>query len=475
MKRNKKFSLVRYQSEEEQKYKELFQITAKFHSTMDIDSLLFEMIETLKRLYPSLEYYIFLSNDNQQYINLPVKDLEYNSDNEAAMRAYVSGVAAVQEDLYPVLYAPLKGKQGVYGVLQAISKSEAKFQKGQIEFISLLANAAGSALENVKLYEQSRRLIEDLQLINDTSHKLNSTLRLKETIQFLHTQIASSFKASAVGFVYFDGGNPLVLPGSSDTFFGTKGAAVIEYLTAAMSKDKEGIFIANIGSKMDSGTCHYQSLMAVPMVQSDSLIGMCIALHEDIYAFTFERFKLLRELIHHSTLALTNSMLREELERMVITDHLTQLFARKYLNEAIELSMKKDKQGTFIMVDLDDFKKINDTYGHQTGDEVLIQVARLIKSYIRTTDIGARWGGEELAIYLPGVSLEQGMAVAERIRVTVKEQTTPPITISCGLSCWSADKEDEMKQLFNRADTALYEAKNAGKNRVYYKLKVPAQ
>nr|WP_249316887.1 GGDEF domain-containing protein [Bacillus sp. FJAT-50079] len=154
---------------------------------------------------------------------------------------------------------------------------------------------------------------------------------------------------------------------------------------------------------------------------------------------------------------------------MVITDQLTQLYARNYLDEAIKRSMKIDQEGTFILVDLDDFKAVNDTYGHQIGDEVLIQVAESIRKHLRSTDIGARWGGEELAIYLPGVSLEDGIAVARRLREYVPKETSPKVTISCGISSWKYEQEDEVKNLFNRADTALYEAKRGGKNQIAIK------
>ena len=128
-------------------------------------------------------------------------------------------------------------------------------------------------------------------------------------------------------------------------------------------------------------------------------------LQKEPYYFSFDNFKLLQSLIHHSSLAMANSILREELEKMVITDHLTQLRSRNYLDKQMGESMQEDEEGTFILIDIDNFKKVNDTYGHQIGDDILVQVANLIQSNIRESDIGARWGGEELAIYLPKVPL----------------------------------------------------------------------
>jgi diguanylate cyclase (GGDEF)-like protein len=202
------------------------------------------------------------------------------------------------------------------------------------------------------------------------------------------------------------------------------------------------------------------------MVQSDSLKGCVLVLHKNPYHFSFDMFKLLQSLIHHSTLALTNSLLREELETLVKTDHLTQLFSRNYFNHSIENSMQMDRQGTFVLIDIDNFKQINDTYGHQIGDEVLVQVANIIRNNIRENDVGARWGGEEIAVYLPQVDLEAGIAVAERIVKRVRDNTSPMITISCGVSYWNAEIDKNFNQLFSRADKALYSAKNKGKNQV---------
>ncbi len=128
--------------------------------------------------------------------------------------------------------------------------------------------------------------------------------------------------------------------------------------------------------------------------------------------------------------------------------------------------MESDAVGTFLLVDLDNFKAINDTYGHQVGDEVLKQVAVIIRENIREFDIGARWGGEELAIYLPRVDLSTGISVADRLVQKVELSTKPKITISCGVGHWKKGHADSPITLFKRADEALYHAKGTGKNKV---------
>lgn len=457
--------------EQERRYKQLFRVTEKFHSSMDMDAVLGEIIHTLQEVYPMFTHYLMLSHDNNAHSNLPIKDLEYDSENVCAMQAYLTGTFQVEDSVCEKrtnLYAPLKGKQGVYGVLQVIAPNTMMFAKNEVEFITLLANTAGSALENAQLYQQSRRLISDLQLINETSHKLNSNLRLNEAISFMAEQIIASFGAEEVGFIGAteDFQNIKVFQGSTDFFFTDEATAYIQYMLKRIHFGKEPLFIGDMSFKDKSLQTKYKSIMAVPMIQSEVIKGFVLVMHQESYHFTFETFKLLQSLIHHSTLAFTNAILREEQEKMLILDHLTKLYSRNYLDEKIQRSMAKDEQGTFVLIDIDNFKQINDTYGHQVGDEVLIQVASIIQSNIRETDIGARWGGEELAIYFPKVCLDIGLLIAKRVVEKVSNETNPKVTISCGISYWNVETKDSFTTLFKRADLALYQAKETGKNKV---------
>ena len=167
----------------------------------------------------------------------------------------------------------------------------------------------------------------------------------------------------------------------------------MDYFKEKILKDKDSLFIGDLKLPTIDHESHlFKSVMAVPMIQSNVLKGFVLVMNHEPYAFSFETFKLFLSLVHHSTLAFTNTILREELEKMVVTDHLTKLYSRNYLDEKIQESMHVDAGGTFILIDIDDFKSVNDTYGHQIGDEVIVQVANIIKANIRGTDIGVSLG-----------------------------------------------------------------------------------
>jgi len=125
-----------------------------------------------------------------------------------------------------------------------------------------------------------------------------------------------------------------------------------------------------------------------------------------------------------------------------------------------------------ILSDIDDFKKLNDTYGHQAGDMVLINVAKVIKESIRQIDVASRYGGEEFAIILPSTEIHEALIVAERIRESIEnmcvvhDSTELKVTISIGVTQYDPARDKTKTPLIERADKALYLSKRNGKNMV---------
>ncbi|BCD60779.1 MULTISPECIES: GGDEF domain-containing protein [unclassified Nitratiruptor] len=159
-------------------------------------------------------------------------------------------------------------------------------------------------------------------------------------------------------------------------------------------------------------------------------------------------------------------------------DYLTELFNRRKFEEYFQKLLQEfnetdGKPFSLIILDIDNFKKINDTYGHLLGDEVLKNLSSLIKTFLHSAHIPARIGGEEFAILLPETSLDEAKIIAERLRKTVENRTIPiaegdlNFTVSIGVA--QVQKGDTMDSLIQRADEALYAAKRNGKNMVIAK------
>jgi diguanylate cyclase (GGDEF)-like protein len=166
----------------------------------------------------------------------------------------------------------------------------------------------------------------------------------------------------------------------------------------------------------------------------------------------------------------------ELLKELSNTDPLTHLNNRRYLTKALNSELlRAERTGdclSLIIVDIDHFKKINDTYGHQNGDKVLTTIADVTQAHLRCYDIAARYGGEEFVLVLPGTSLAGGTEVAERLRAEVEAISFAPpldklsVTISLGVALFPSPLTDDMESLIRQADEALYRAKQQGRNRV---------
>lgn len=456
----------------------LLKVTQKFHSSMDVNAILEEVLEALYEAYPTFQVDLLLSLDWEVADHLPIHLLDYqgNANNDLAAKAYLTGELQAQDFLderKTILYIPLKGKQGIYGVFRMKAANTLFFEEGELKFIQVLADTAGSAIENAELYQQSQQQIANLQLINQTSQQLNEKFKLSDVIQFMVNQVKKNFAIDELGFLLFDNqwtGKEVMVEGSSPYFSTEEARVELAPLIGKIKQKKEGIFLGNCDDKSIYQSSTYSSIMAVPMIHNQEVIGMVIGLGIKRYSFSFDTYKLFRSIVQHSTLVFVNSMLHEELEQLVITDYLTKLYTRKYLDEQVTQSLKVDQFGSFILIDIDEFKQVNDKYGHQTGDEVIIQVANIIKDQLKDKDaLAARWGGEELAIYLREIGKEDAIQIAESIRRNVEECCDYGVTVSCGVSCWSSDTGNRsLNILFNHADSAMYKAKNQGKNQVVY-------
>nr|WP_276509984.1 GGDEF domain-containing protein [Niveibacterium umoris] len=155
---------------------------------------------------------------------------------------------------------------------------------------------------------------------------------------------------------------------------------------------------------------------------------------------------------------------------MAQRDRLTGLFNRHRLEELMpELVAEAHKSGgsfSLVVIDLDHFKQINDTYGHAGGDQVLVAVAAALRGTSRPQDIAVRYGGEELLLVLPGIALPQASLGAERLRRHVESLAPDGIPVTCSIGVAALKPGESFESLFKRADAAVYEAKNLGRNQV---------
>jgi len=170
---------------------------------------------------------------------------------------------------------------------------------------------------------------------------------------------------------------------------------------------------------------------------------------------------------------------KEEVEYLSVTDHLTKLYNRRYFSESIEREFEKAvnqrENLCFLMIDTDNFKIYNDTYGHLQGDEMLVSVAKVLKKIVRRSgDLVFRMGGEEFGILLPNTAYNWALLFAEKVRLAISEMKVPLIngteetsmTVSVGVACVMPQAGESPETLMKLADNNLYKAKETGRNRI---------
>jgi len=452
----------------------LYDAVRRLHDQIDVPSLLKETIRIIETLFPGAELELHLSQDYAA-VDRRVKPLVFKQGvDEICARSFLESrpITEYGEDGSVEVAVPFSGKQAVYGVLDLKLKA-GEWNEGELPAFVMLAEEAGSAFEHAKLYEQSNLLISELQLINDIAKRLNQSLRPKEIFEFVTSEFLNVFKAEFCCVLQYDREECRFIVMSSNIPALVDETFPADYgFCGIVMQTKEPLIISDyresdsVESKLMAVT-GAKSLIASPIFVGGEVGGVIFIAHRSANFFSYDNYKLLQVISSHVGLAIANATLHAAVRRMVITDNLTGLHARHYLNEQIQKRQRHDPSGSLILVDIDYFKRVNDTYGHQIGDRILVQVSNVIKSCIRETDIAARWGGEELAVYLPIVRIEQAVRIAERIRRRVETETEPDVTVSCGVSEWTQEDEKiSPETLFYRADMALYAAKNRGRNTV---------
>lgn len=189
---------------------------------------------------------------------------------------------------------------------------------------------------------------------------------------------------------------------------------------------------------------------------------------------TDENLAKINTIAQHLSLAMNNSLLHRQVEKQSIIDDLSGLYNRRYLYSILEYEMLREKrhdQGlSIIMIDIDFFKKVNDSYGHNAGDIAIKKISKNINDNVRKIDIPCRYGGEEFIVILPFTSEKGAKIVAERIRksiekdvIEINESIKLSLTISIGIAKY--ENGESIDSLINRSDKALYSAKQKGRNR----------
>ncbi|MBU1701699.1 MAG: sensor domain-containing diguanylate cyclase [Candidatus Eisenbacteria bacterium] len=316
----------------------------------------------------------------------------------------------------------------------------------ELEILYEISRTIQNTLDREDLFQ---RLLE---LVNDVVPYENATLFIKNTSTDRLT--VGAFRGrhiDLIGGVEFDHG-----PGFS----------------AWVAKQKRIVVLQDLhrGRRVDD--LEVGSFASVPLMVQGELIGVLNLSHPKPQTFQNEHVRILSLVASQTAAVIQRFLMFEELNRLAITDDLTSLNNRRYfirrLNEETNRSQRYEQPFSLMFIDIDNFKSLNDTHGHQMGDRVLKELAKLLKGWARNSDLVARYGGDEFVVLLPMTDVRSAFNAAERLRVQVADHTfsrRKKISVSMGIAGFP-QAGDQAVTILNKADRALYEAKATGRNKV---------
>lgn len=340
-------------------------------------------------------------------------------------------------------------------------------------FVFALGTAAFSSINEREL----RRRRIDLEALTAMAHDLENEADASGVAQMLLNKVCDTFgfPRGAVIAAAPNGGNPSLMafrgPGQAP-----EAKPGVDSVMKRAWDSHETVLVKqlepNADPQLSSLMPFARNLVVTPLFAEGQPLGVLAVEYTPGTGPRIERrvVTVVQQFSAHAALALRNAWLLEQVRKMADTDALTGMANRRTFERVLEREISRagrsGEQVTLIMLDIDNFKVINDTHGHQMGDEILKNVGAALAEGCRDFDVPARYGGEEFAIVLPACSSKESLVVAERLRRSLGEADNPvPITASAGVATFPTHAVDP-ERLIAAADEALYESKRAGRDRV---------
>jgi len=387
----------------------------------------------------------------------------------------------VDPDIRSELCVPLKVGQRVIGVINAESSRRDAFSEADERLMMTFAGQLATAIEKVRLFEAERRRAQEAETLRQAGAAVAATLQQDEAIERILQELArvvphdsASVQLLREGYLEIVGGRGwsdlaavvglrFPVPGDNPN------TTVIQQRRPHILTDAPAAYAIFC----EEPHTRIRSWLGVPLIVHDQVIGMLAVDSAQPNHFTPDHARLVAAFADQVAIAIENARLFKEVQQLAITDSLTGLFNRRHFFELakreFDSARRYQRPLSALMLDADHFKRVNDTYGHATGDEVLRVIAGRCQDNLRQTDVLGRYGGDELAFLLPETDLVNAQMVAEKLRQQIAQSAIDTgraaVTITASLGIGLLDEGcADLDALLQRADQALYAAKGAGRN-----------
>jgi diguanylate cyclase (GGDEF)-like protein len=434
-----------------------------------------------KSKYFTKEHTISLNSNIYQFAIS--KQSAFQKQSDSALNQQLGYYESEEEAIHSVLIIPIIEAASVIALIVVDSIDKKIFTKEDILLTQKYADFILEQIRIFKMLKESEEKATQFQMLSYISSELMQSLKLNAILEKLldYCKKAVSYDACLLALKNKNTINLMIQRGFDGAAKKLKIDQCKNWTGWFLSNREEPLLLSDVSTnKMPlwdhtERIKHWREVFMIPIMRKSSVIGTLLFASEKKVIFKSHIRTMLAIIANHASVIIENAMLYERTELLAITDGLTEIPNHRYFQETLSNYLEKAKQNnekvSLIIVDIDFFKKINDTFGHQFGDKVLKKVASILKNNIREDDFVARYGGEEFAIILNDCDEENAIKVAEKIRKKVQKNDWASlkekfnVTVSMGIASYP-DAASNKNDLIKFADAALYQAKETGRNKV---------